>query len=72
MLTDDGTVSVAHFRDILDATNRNTLGARTLYSNIYDLINGLVYLYYLHNFNNEMVDSNCATRFGINFESFCF
>jgi hypothetical protein len=65
-------VGVAHFRDILDATHRNTLGARTLYSNIYDLKNGLVYLYYLHNFNNEMVDSNCATRFGINFESLCF
>jgi len=55
MLTDGGTVSVAHFRDILSATHRNTLGARTLYSNIYDLKNELVYLYYLHNFDSEVV-----------------
>ena len=46
---------MAHFRGILEATHRNTLGARTLYSNIYDLKNGLVYLYYLHNFKNEVV-----------------
>ena len=55
MLTEGGTASVVHFRDILEATHRNTLGARTLYSNIYDLKNGLVYLYYLHNFDNEVV-----------------
>ena len=55
MLRQGGTVSVAHFRDILDATHRNTLGARTLYSNIYDLKNGLVYLYYLHDFDKEVV-----------------
>jgi hypothetical protein len=55
MLTESGTASVAHFRDILEATHRNTLGARTLYSNIYDLKKGLVYLYYLHNFKNEVV-----------------
>ncbi|MEX1325358.1 MAG: hypothetical protein AB1Z29_01055 [Desulfobacterales bacterium] len=55
MLAGTGTASVAHFRDILEATHRNTLGARTLYSNIYDLKNGLVYLYYLHNFDNEVV-----------------
>jgi hypothetical protein len=55
MLTEGGTASVAHFRDILEATHRNTLYARTLYSNIYDLKNGLVYLYYLHNFDNEVV-----------------
>ena len=55
MLTDGGIVSVAHFRDILSATHRNTLGARTSYSNIYDLKNELVYLFYLHNFDNEVV-----------------
>ena len=40
---------------ILDATHRNTLGARTLYSNIYDLKNAVVYLYYLHDFDNQVV-----------------
>jgi hypothetical protein len=55
MLTEGGSASVAHFRDILEATHRNTLYARTLYSNIYDLRNGLVYLYYLHNFKKEVV-----------------
>ena len=29
--------------------------AKTLYSNIYDLKNGLVYLYYLHDFDNEVI-----------------
>jgi len=55
MLTEGGTASVAHFRDILEETHRNTLYARTLYSNIYDLKNGLVYLYFLHNFKKEVV-----------------
>jgi len=55
MLAEGGTVSVADFRDILEATHRNTLYARTLYSNTYDLKNGLVYLYHLHNFDNEVV-----------------
>jgi hypothetical protein len=55
MIADVSTASVSHFRDILDATHRNTLYARTLYSNIYDLKNRLVYLYYLHNFDKEVV-----------------
>jgi len=55
MLTEHSTASVAHFRDILEATHRNTLGARTLYSNIYDLKKGLVYLYYMHNFDEEVI-----------------
>jgi hypothetical protein len=55
MLAEVETASVAHFRDILEATHRNTIYARTLYSNIYDLKSGLVYLYYLHNFDHEVV-----------------
>ena len=55
MLTESTVASVPYFRDILAATHRNTLGAQTLYSNIYDLKKGLVYLYYLHNFENEVV-----------------
>jgi hypothetical protein len=55
MLKEGGTASVALFRDILEAAHRNTLFVRTQYSNIYDLKNGVVYLYYLHNFDNEVV-----------------
>jgi hypothetical protein len=55
MLKKDRSVSVEHFRSILAATHQNTLGVRTLYSNIYDLKNGLIYLYYLHNFDNEII-----------------
>ena len=57
MLTKSDTATVAHFRDILKATHRgpNNVIARTLYSNIYDLKKGLVYLYYLHDFDNEVI-----------------
>ena len=55
MLKKDRSVSIEHFRNILEATHQNTLGVRTLYSNIYDLKNGLIYLYYLHNFDNEII-----------------
>jgi len=55
MLAGSNTAAVAHFRDILKATYRDNVIARTLYSNIYDLKKGLVYLYYLHNFDNQVV-----------------
>ena len=57
MLTESDTATVANFRDILKATHRgpHNVISRTLYSNIYDLKKGLVYLYYLHDFDNEVV-----------------
>ena len=55
MLAESDTASVALFRKILDATHQHNVFSRTLYSNIYDLKNGIVYLYYLHNFENEVV-----------------
>jgi len=55
MLKDLRIISVEHFRNILEATHQNTLGTRTLYSNIYDLKRGLIYLYYLHNYDNEVI-----------------
>ncbi len=42
-------VSVESCRDVLAATRQNR-GAPTQYSNVYDLKNGLVYLYHFHNF----------------------
>ena len=55
MLSKSDTATVAYFRDILNATHRENFVARTLYSNIYNLTNGLIYLYYLHDFDNEVV-----------------
>ncbi|MDX1285990.1 MAG: hypothetical protein R3182_13305, partial [Draconibacterium sp.] len=55
MLLESGVPTVAQFREILKATHRNNLIARTLYSNIYDLGGGLVYVYYLHDFDKEIV-----------------
>jgi hypothetical protein len=57
MLLDSNAPNVAHFRDILKATHRgayNVVGT-TQYSNIYDLTNRLVYVYYLHDFDNEII-----------------
>ena len=55
MLKENRRVTVDLFRDTLEATHQNTLGVRTLYSNIYDFKKGLIYLYYLHNFDNEVI-----------------
>jgi hypothetical protein len=55
MLKNDRSVSIEHFRNILESTPQNTLGVRTLYSNIYDLKNGLIYVYYRHDFDNEII-----------------
>ena len=57
MLLDSDAPNVTHFRDILKATHRgayNVVGT-TQYSNIYDLTNKLVYVYYLHDFDNEII-----------------
>jgi hypothetical protein len=57
MLLDFGTPTVSNFREILQATHRssyNIIGT-TQYSNIYDLTNGLVYVYFFHDFDNEII-----------------
>lgn len=57
MLLEIDRPTVAQFRDILKATHRSShnIISTTQYSNIYDLSNGVVYLYYLHDFENEIV-----------------
>ena len=57
MLLEIDRPTVAQFRDILKATHRSSYNiiSTTQYSNTYDLKNGLVYLYYLHDFDNEIV-----------------
>jgi hypothetical protein len=68
MLAEHGLASVELFRDILNATHRNTVYSRTLYSNIYDLEKGLVYLYYRHDFDHEVVlDLNIELKKGCHY-----
>ena len=55
MINEIDTPTIDCFRDILDATHRETTFATTLYSNIYDLKEGVVHLYYLHDFENEVM-----------------
>jgi Acyl-coenzyme A:6-aminopenicillanic acid acyl-transferase len=55
MLSLQSRASIAQFRKILDETHQDTVFGRTLYSNIYDLNKGLIYLYYYHDFDNVVV-----------------
>jgi len=52
LLSKADSFSVELFRDILNATHQDP---GTLYSNIYDLKKGLIYLYYHHDFENVVV-----------------
>jgi hypothetical protein len=54
-LSNAGSFSVELFRDILEDTHMGFFGTATLYSTIYDLKNGLIYLYYHHDFENVVV-----------------
>ncbi|HEX3052332.1 MAG TPA: hypothetical protein VHP83_16850 [Aggregatilineaceae bacterium] len=47
--------SVALFRDILDAVHQEETWGGTLYSTIYDLNAGLIYVYLFHDFEHEVV-----------------
>ena len=45
-----GTLSVDSVRDILEAVHQEGANNNTLYSNIFDLRNGVIYLYYWHQY----------------------
>jgi hypothetical protein len=47
-------LSVEFMRDVMDAVHQNG-PAHTLYTNVYDLKNKLVYLYYFHNYEDLVV-----------------
>jgi len=49
------TFSVELFRDILDAVHQEETWGGTLYSTIYDLNAGLIYVYLFHDFEHEVV-----------------
>ncbi len=47
---DQGTLSVDSVRDVLQAVHQEGSNNNTLYSNVFDLRNGVVYLYYWHQY----------------------
>lgn len=58
---DESSLNVESFRTILDATHVEGAGENTLYSNIFDLQNGILHLYYWHQFN-EVLTLNVAEQ----------
>lgn len=48
-------ISVDYFQSVLDAVHWEGPETNTIYSNIYDPVNGLVYLYYFHQFDEVVV-----------------
>jgi hypothetical protein len=54
MLEQSDEISIGFFKNILDAVHIEQFSP-TQYSNIYDLNNGLIYLYYYHDFNDVIV-----------------
>jgi CubicO group peptidase (beta-lactamase class C family) len=52
MLSEADTFSVDLFRDTLNAVHQESGGVHTLYSTVYDLKQGLIYLYYFHDFEH--------------------
>jgi hypothetical protein len=64
MLTiiEDGTsLNIDAFKAILDATHAEGVDQNTLYSNIFDLPNGMIYVYYWHQFD-EVLTLNVAEQ----------
>jgi hypothetical protein len=54
-LSQAGSYSVELFRQILDATHQDQKYVQTVYSQVYDLKKGLIYLYLFHDFENGIV-----------------
>ena len=54
-IKDEDSLTVEYFREILDAVHAEGASSNTLYSNIFDLRNGTVYLYYWHQFDEVVV-----------------
>jgi len=54
MLEQSNEISIDLFKNILDAVHIENYYP-TQYSNIYDIKNGLIYLYYYHNFDHSII-----------------
>jgi len=55
MLEGSPALSVEYIRDVMAATHQPGAGSRTLYTNVYDLANRIVYLYYFHDYEHVVV-----------------
>lgn len=51
----ENSLTVDLFKSILDTVHEKGIFNRTLYSNIFDLKNGIIYLYYKHQYNEVVV-----------------
>jgi len=54
-IEDEEDLTVDYFRSILDAAHVETAVGNTLYSNVFDLKKGIIYLYYWHQFEEVAV-----------------
>ena len=69
MLENMNDLSIDYFRDICNATHSDGVYSYTIYSNVYDLVNGIVYLYYLHDYSTVKV-FNLSEEMSLGFHSF--
>ena len=60
-IEDEDDLTVDYFKSILDAVHGESASGNTLYSNIFDLRNGIIYLYHWHQFD-EVVKLNVAEQ----------
>ena len=51
----ENSLTVDLFKSILDTVHEKGIFNRTLYSNIFDLKNGIIYMYYKHQYNEVVV-----------------
>jgi len=58
-IRDEDDLTIAYFKSILDAVHTESSSVNTQYSNIFDLRNGIIYVYYFHQFD-EVVELNLA------------
>jgi hypothetical protein len=62
-MKNENDLTVDYFKTILDSVHLNETNSHTLYSNILDLRNGIIYLYYWHQFD-EVVKLNVIEELG--------
>jgi len=60
-IEDENDLTVDYFKSILDAVHSEGASNNTLYSNIFDLRNGIIYLYHWHQFD-EVVTLDVAEQ----------
>ncbi len=60
-IKDEDDLTIAYFKSILDAVHTQSSSVNTQYSNIFDLRNGIIYIYYFHQFD-EVVELNLAAE----------